>query len=426
MAGPVRKDCRAAVEVFRTSSYSVQTAPVPPAQMPHRSEEVPSDPRYLDLLERYRALADRRKATSVKIEALRRQVHALGEELVAVRVARNATGLSEASLAVSEARRRWTPSVTQPMLLISQVQRSGGTLLARLFDGHPACFAHPSELQWGRPAKWNWPAFSPEDAPTAEAALALLQERWPRKFTKAGGYFKYSDWTRTQEPERVRLYPFVYDRALAAELFSDRFAARPDASRRALLNAYLTSLFGGWLDYQNLHAGPKAWVTAFVARLVMHEDSVARFFEDYPDGRLVTIVRNPQSWYASAIRHRVAEDPSAALPEWTASTQASLAAAAAYGDRVRVVVFDDLVMHTEATMRGLCDWMGLAFSDGLLQPTYNGMPVLSDSSYELRTDIDTSTTTRFRQVLARNVQDRIEADAVPLYREVVARFGLRD
>ena len=36
--------------------------------------------------------------------------------------------------------------VTEPLVLISQVQRSGGTLLSQLFDMHPQCHAHPDEL----------------------------------------------------------------------------------------------------------------------------------------------------------------------------------------------------------------------------------------------------------------------------------------
>ena len=36
--------------------------------------------------------------------------------------------------------------VDQPLVLITQAPRSGGTLLMRLFDGHPACHAIPHEL----------------------------------------------------------------------------------------------------------------------------------------------------------------------------------------------------------------------------------------------------------------------------------------
>ena len=39
--------------------------------------------------------------------------------------------------------------VTDPLVLVSQIQRSGGTLLSQLFDGHPECHAHPHELKIG-------------------------------------------------------------------------------------------------------------------------------------------------------------------------------------------------------------------------------------------------------------------------------------
>ena len=51
--------------------------------------------------------------------------------------------------------------VNQPLLLISQVQRSGGTLLSQLFDGHPQVHAHPHELKIGYPEKWELASHRP-------------------------------------------------------------------------------------------------------------------------------------------------------------------------------------------------------------------------------------------------------------------------
>ena len=48
-----------------------------------------------------------------------------------------------------------TRPVTSPLVLISQVQRSGGTLLSQLFDGHPELHAHPHELKIGYPTKYT-------------------------------------------------------------------------------------------------------------------------------------------------------------------------------------------------------------------------------------------------------------------------------
>ena len=41
--------------------------------------------------------------------------------------------------------------MTLPLLMVSQIQRSGGSLMAQLFDGHPQLYAHPFEIQIGYP-----------------------------------------------------------------------------------------------------------------------------------------------------------------------------------------------------------------------------------------------------------------------------------
>ena len=55
--------------------------------------------------------------------------------------------------------------VTSPLALVSQVQRSGGTLLSQLFDGHPELHAHPHELKIGYPTKYTWPRLDLNDNP---------------------------------------------------------------------------------------------------------------------------------------------------------------------------------------------------------------------------------------------------------------------
>ena len=72
-----------------------------------------------------------------------------------------------------------------------------------------------------------------------------------------------------------------------------------------MLDAYFTSYFNAWLDNQNLYTGPKRVVTGFTPRLAMDEGSVERFFAAYPDGTLVSIVRDPRG----VVRLRVEAPP---------------------------------------------------------------------------------------------------------------------
>jgi len=55
--------------------------------------------------------------------------------------------------------------ITVPLILISQIQRSGGSLLSQLFDGHPEIYAHPDELKIGYPEKYIWPKIDLKDSP---------------------------------------------------------------------------------------------------------------------------------------------------------------------------------------------------------------------------------------------------------------------
>jgi hypothetical protein len=117
----------------------------------------------------------------------------------------------------------------------------------------------------------------------------------------------------------------------------------------------------------------------------MDARQVERFFAVYPDGRLVAVVRDPQSWYVSARRHgQEYRDLAAAMALWKASTQATLDSQARYGSAVYVLAFKDLLSDTEGTMWRLATYLGLDFPATLLKPTFNGRPIKADSSFAVK------------------------------------------
>jgi Sulfotransferase family len=262
--------------------------------------------------------------------------------------------------------------VLEPLVLISQVQRSGGTLLSQLFDGHPEVHAHPGELHIG-PGKAHWPSLDPDATP--EAWFDALFERITLEFMEQG-YSKSTPGARMAGTFDV--FPFRFDPELQRSIFLER--ARPGSSSREILDAYMTSYFNAWLDNANL-GGEKRVVTAFSARLAMNKDDLAAYFRDYPDGTLVTIVREPRGWFDSSRRYQQRhEDVARATAVWSRSTRSSLRARQRYGAQVVIVSFEQLVLETEPLMRLLAQRLGLAFSDELLVPTFNGQPIRADSS----------------------------------------------
>jgi hypothetical protein len=277
---------------------------------------------------------------------------------------------------VSRIRVKHVVPVREPLVLISQVQRSGGTLLSQLFDGHPECHAHPHEICIGKPMKWDWP---PLDLAAPGDWFEILHEPLVAEWIETG-YLKEKDKKRPEiEPD---VFPFMFSLRLQKELFDACVAERPPESERDVLDCYFTSYFNAWLDNHNLFSGPKKVVTGFTPRLSMELQRVERFFAAYPDGTLISIVRDPRAWYASATRHRkyYRRDLGEVVGLWRRSTEAALAADERFGSRVIVLTYEELIEDTKATLAAIAGRIGVTMSSELLVPTFNGRPIRANST----------------------------------------------
>jgi hypothetical protein len=146
----------------------------------------------------------------------------------------------------------------------------------------------------------------------------------------------------------------------------------------------MTSYFGAWLSNQNYY-GQKKSVTAFSPRLAMTKEDMELFFEVYPDGRLISLVRDPKSWFPAVRRHwpRRYEDVSQAVSQWNQNAEAALRNKERYADCVCIITFEDLVSKTEAVMRFLTEFLGIEFDDILLAPTFNTLPLEVNTSFQI-------------------------------------------
>jgi Sulfotransferase family len=266
---------------------------------------------------------------------------------------------------------RHTRPVTSPLALISQVQRSGGTLLSQLFDGHPELHAHPHELKIGYPTKYTWPKLDLNDTPERWLET-LFEESVLNHFSK--GYKK--------EKKRDDAFLFLFLPSVQREIFLHYLASLDAVTLRDVFDAYMTSYFGAWLNNQN-SSGHKKFITGFTARLAMSEESMKAFFDIYPDGRLISVVRDPRNWYPSAIRHtpRVCRNVSEAAELWGKNARAMVRNQQRYGDRACIITFEDLVGKTEAVMRYLARFLEIRFDDVLLTPTFNTYPIKANTSF---------------------------------------------
>jgi hypothetical protein len=293
--------------------------------------------------------------------------------------------------------------VIEPLALISQIQRSGGSLLSQLFDGHPEIHAHPHELKIGYPKKYIWPQINLNEP--APCWFHILFEESVIRLSKQG-YKK--------EPTSDITFPFIFLPALQKKIFLKYLDSLSAISLRDVFNAYMTSYFGAWLNNQN-RDGSKKIVTAFTPRLAMSADNMDTYFKIYPDARLISVVRDPSNWYPSALRHNLKikkdkySDIEIALQQWKECTQSAIRNKERFGERVCIIKFEDLIGDPGAVMHCLAEFLEIEFDPVLLTPTFNKSPIRANTSFkEEKTGIVKSTLARHETLSAAEISMIVE------------------
>jgi hypothetical protein len=260
--------------------------------------------------------------------------------------------------------------------MISQVNRSGGTLLSQLFAGHPACHVHPGELILNRP-KYEWPRLDLSAGP--KRWLDGLYAPHLGEYAEEG-YVKVPPRSRGEYNPKEITFPFAFLPGLMDTLFRARCSTA--STQREVLDAYFTAFFNAWIDYQDLYP-PKRWVVGFTPKLASVPASIGRYFDDYPDGRLISSIRDPHSWFVSLRGKRPDLPPGDAIGRWTRSTEALLENRRRYGDRVRIVSFQSLLQNTPGVMRALASWLDLEWDPILERPTFQQLDIRANSSWRV-------------------------------------------
>jgi hypothetical protein len=295
--------------------------------------------------------------------------------------------------------------VPSPLALIAQIQGNGGTFLSQLFDGHPELHVHPHELMIGYPEKGIWPTIERNDRP--DQWFAILFENIVSEYNREG-YKK--------EREDKETFPFVFISSLQREIFLNCIDSLQSMTMRDIFDAYMTSYFGAWLNNQNYY-GSKKFITAYTPGLGIIKENMESFFEVYPDGRLISVVRDPKSWFPSAKKRWPGSytEVGQAVRAWNKSAQAMLWNKEEYGDCVCLIQFEDLVSNTEAVMRYLAEFLGIEFDDSLLVPTFNKFAIKVDTSFKVEDQGTLNSLLSAEKTLTEHEVDKIEKETSEIY-----------
>ena len=255
--------------------------------------------------------------------------------------------------------------LTIPLALISQVPYSGGSLLNRLFDGHSQIHAYPGALIPGNTAKNYWPQID----------LAHRPEDWLKIISNHFDLKTFREGFKPDEKGGHRI-PHIFLPVLQERIFLKYLASLATIKTRDVFDAWMTACFGAWLNYQN-HRHDKKFVTALAPGLAMQSENLENFFEIYPEGRFIELVREPAQWFVAVSGHepKTYGDTEWAIERWKENVRAVMESREKFDDRICFIKFESLIDRTESVMRHLAKFLGISYEDILLEPTFNGIPI---------------------------------------------------
>lgn len=292
-------------------------------------------------------------------------------------------------------------SINQPLILISQMQRSGGTLLSQLLDGVESVYAYPSELAVASP-KWDW---------SREKNYICYKQSYIRNYAERKIYIKAS--VAKNELSNKFLFDLIKQRQI--------FESIQKSSERDHFDAYFSSFFNSFLNFKNF-GGKKKYVSAFTPRIIMHDKSVENFYDIYPDGAIISIIREPISWLASASVHSEEyKNLNNALGFWLHSAEKSLMNARS-NSRTLLVIFEELLRDTRTVMTHICKKLEIDFHENFLIPTFNSEHILSDSSFKAESGIDLNALDRKNNVDLSTIDKKLLRDCEVIYNCALESF----
>ncbi len=289
-------------------------------------------------------------------------------------------------------KKRKIKKIEIPLILVSQIQRSGGTLMTQLFDNHKQIISYPHELRVFNPA-WNFSSKSNFYTYKMEPFASMA---------RSNKYIKNAS-IKNQETHHLKFNLYFQ------KFIIDKLLSSGDGSLRNKFNSYFTSFFNSF-ENLNSNINNQKYLIAFIPRSNLYEKNFEIFFETYPDGFIISIVRDPLSWLSSATKHSLEyKNSNHALNIWYETYYLSLKMKKK-NESIILLNFEEIIKNPKDTLKKLCHRLDIEYNENLNIPTFNGEKILSDSSFKsVKGEIDKTTLSR-KDDLKENLKNKIDKE----------------
>ncbi len=253
----------------------------------------------------------------------------------------------------------------------------GGNTLLRHLDGHPSLYVYPFESQLATPQstsiidesfvpnRYRYPEFLSDITP--EQAYQAIWDQELKTYLRTPHLSKFKD-CGIEMVEGVRINGFMHHLDLLT--FPHGY---PPPSRAQYVEAFFRSTFDAWTN--RAASGSETHYVGYSPPILFGAD---KFFDDFPEGQMVHVVRNPWSGYADTIKRPFPFGLTKYCQIWNMAQMTALTYARKYAGRFHIVRFEDLVADKRRVMDGLMASLGLPISDKVYAPSFNGKDLSAD------------------------------------------------
>ena len=250
------------------------------------------------------------------------------------------------------------------LAMISAGFEHGGNVTHRHLDGHSKLMVYPFESQLGNRdftdflasverVQYRYPEF-PEGLTARELYEQIIDEEMKTFLRKRNGS-KFKD-AKLDLDESVRIEEFVKE-----------LGPTGPYSRKQVIAAFFRATFSAWknhhttVDTDNVYVGYSPAIGIDAARMV----------RDFPNIKIMHIVRNPFSSYRDTKRRPFPQPLSKYLITWNIYHSTVEMFSHMYPENVRIFRYEDLVGDKTSFMQGMAKFIGVDFEPSMLYPSWN-------------------------------------------------------
>lgn len=252
-------------------------------------------------------------------------------------------------------------------VMISAGFEHGGNVTHRHLDGHPDLLVYPFESQLGNRnfndflasverVQYRYPEF-PEGLEAEELYEQIIDEEMKTFLRKRNGSkFRDADLVMDEDNRKREFAAFLGEKPY---------------TRKKVVEAFFRATFAAW---ENYYAIPREDMT-YVGYSPAIGIDADRMVRDFPDIKIVHIIRNPFSAYRDTKRRPFPQPLSKYLITWNIYHSTVEMYAKMYPENVRIFRYEDLVADKAGFMRELSGFIGVGFNEAMLYPSWNGKEI---------------------------------------------------